>query len=464
MRAKELLTLFDLKKQMKGRIIMITKIKVIVAVVCVAALIMTGTLALEQIIQYTNEFTGEYDDKGPGPDIVLHDDFNPKINQKDVYVENRGEVTMFIRVKLEEAMKIGGNDAENQKNKEWKPGASDWRTHDYTISAIDCDNTNAEGQKFHDYFKWTMGGQKNYIPYTGTDTVAHNLDVSQSTATTPNAQIISVDDYLAMSPAEQKDFVGWILDPDDGYAYWSQPLTPGDVTGLLLNGVESLSTTLKKNYYYGIKVSVEAVDVDDTAMWIAGDPPKDGGNQLTQASDNGQEVVKIILGNSGGNGGGGNGNGGGGNGGTIPVIPPSPTPPAPPSAGYMSRANEDGIFAVLDGWALDTSAVGELDKPGEFRLEDILAGTDYTGLKVTPEDVKYKEKFEIGIGNQSGKPAIIYSFIPSYDDARAVLINTGEILRIPITTKLLLEQGEKSVEITVTMTYDRASFSWPKNP
>ena len=294
---------------------MTRNLKSTLAVVCVIAILAAGTFAWEQIISHTNEFIGEKDG------TTLHDDFDPNTGKKDVYVENTGSSTIFVRLKLNEAMDLTNN--------KWRPGAGDWTTHIYGASAENCGQGNAAGKLFHDYFKWTMGGWKYYKPSDGSkglvqDTKVYTeADYNAGTAgKTSDAQIIKIGQYLEMAPEAQKAFVGWIYDAD-GYAYWSQPLDKGEVTGLLLSKVTPGANLKGTEYYYAIDVTVEAVDINDLPMWTQGAEPVNGGNKHPQATENGKEVINVIAGISNGSG--------TDLGGTEPPVEPPVDPPVTPS-------------------------------------------------------------------------------------------------------------------------------------
>ena len=93
----------------------------------------------------------------------------------------------------------------------------------------------------------------------------------------------------------QASFIGWIYDTD-GYAYWSQPLGKGDVTGLLLDNVNISNSLTDTEYYYAIDVTVEAVDIKDIPMWTQGVVSVDGsGTKYTEATVDGKKVIDIIT-------------------------------------------------------------------------------------------------------------------------------------------------------------------------
>jgi uncharacterized protein YjdB len=263
------------------------KFKMVMAVIVAIAILATGTFAWQKIIEETNEFTGNK------KEITVHDDFDPDKNQKDVYVENRGNNTLYVRIKLDETM--------NLTSDTWRPGPYDWVTHTYGASATDCGHANIHDHElFHKFFKWTMGGWKFYMPGSGSGNVMHDTKHYNGTElgvqATPNAKIITSAEFLAMTEAEQHAFIGWIY-ATDGYAYWSQPLKQGEVTGLLLHGVESLPILLDYDYYYAINVIVEVVDRRDIPMWTQGvESVDESGTKHPEASPDGKEVILIIIG------------------------------------------------------------------------------------------------------------------------------------------------------------------------
>jgi hypothetical protein len=207
---------------------------------------------------------------------------------------------MFVRIKLNELMSLTTN----------KPGeiTDAWKAHIYGDNAEDCGHANGAGDLFHDYFKWAMGGQKWYMPSNGEqlaqDTGIYGPgDAVNGAKQTPSAEVITIAAYLAKTSEAQAAFIGWIYDTD-GYAYWSQPLGKGDVTGLLLNKVNTADSLKEKNidYYYAIDVITEAVDAEDVPMWTVGTPGTLGqpsidgsGTKHTVATNDGKTVIGRIL-------------------------------------------------------------------------------------------------------------------------------------------------------------------------
>lgn len=247
------------------------KVAGIVGVLAIVALLLTGTFAWTASMNQINEFVGTPADK----DMGLHDDYDPETGEKAVYIENAGKGTMFVRIRLDEFMDLT----------QYTPPASiDWTTHIPDTAVNDCGLSNDLLEKFHDYFTWVMGGQKYYLPGNpGTitqDTKDYTPGSDDYNALTPEEQalvkqtpvgeVITMALYMTYTDEQKAAYVGWIYDTD-GYAYWSQPLFAGNVTGLLLNSViTDASVKEQMDYYYAINVIAEAVDYQDLDMWLSG--------------------------------------------------------------------------------------------------------------------------------------------------------------------------------------------------
>ncbi|MCL2774763.1 MAG: hypothetical protein FWD71_15665 [Oscillospiraceae bacterium] len=244
-----------------------------------AVLLTTGTFALNQISGQGGEFIGQ------SAGVILHDDCNPDTGVKDVYVENVNPSEMFVRVKLEEAMNLDSNT--------WRPDATDWTVHTYGTSDADCGHSDKNGEQFHEYFTWEMGGQKYYMPSDGSKPVVQNSTLFNGTEPgiklTPDAQIVSIDAYLSMDSSQKAIFTGWIYG-SDGYEYWSQPLKQSEATGLLLHKVTTSESLTGTNYYYAINVKVEAADINGVRMWTQDPAALNGGIADSAEAKGGTEV------------------------------------------------------------------------------------------------------------------------------------------------------------------------------
>ena len=228
---------------------------------------------------------------GEGPGGTLHDDFCSGGENKDVYVENWGEYPLFVRVKLAEYMETGEgagikNDPDHnhavsidKDTGKLIDDISTWTPHASTMN--DTDPSSPSGDLFHQYWKWTMGGQKYYFPASedlrGKD-VGENgkayVDTSNPEILYPldknfdgvyakqtlNAEVITMENWISLG---QPMGNYWVID-SDGYAYWAAPLLPGEATGLLLDKVELIKNP-SDDYYYGLSVSAQMATKDGLA-------------------------------------------------------------------------------------------------------------------------------------------------------------------------------------------------------
>lgn len=302
---------------------MITKKKKIAAAVTAGSLaaivLLSGTYAWQSISQQAkNEVSGT----AMNPGGRLHDDFDGR--NKDVYVENfmteeEGGVPIFARIRLDEYMEFGTDAGKNTESADrdatpFVDGAkindtSTWTTHIPTADDLAaCEN--GSPVTFHEYWKWTMGGETVYMPtfnknkdslkadingtYQGVDSVPYadyvkysegdnktgsavydddvnNIEdenVTQATEThtaqkTQNATVISMDKWIA----DGRD-VGnfWVYDTD-GWAYWANAIQPGEATGLLLDRID-LKSDPTEDWYYSINVVAQFATAED---WGEGD-------------------------------------------------------------------------------------------------------------------------------------------------------------------------------------------------
>ena len=414
------------------------KIKLFAALMTAMALFATGTFAWQKVIEKNNEFIGS------NKDVTVHDDFDPDTGLKDVYVENRGNTTVYVRVKLDETMNLGSYT--------WRPGSGDWVTHTHGATPENCEHTNLKDHKyFHDYFKWTMGGWKYYMPGSGSQSVAQDKNKYDGTEPgvqkTPDAKIVTSAQFLAMTEAEQKAFVGWIY-ATDGYAYWSQPLEKGEATGLLLHGVEALATLKDLDYYYAINVSVEVVDQKDVPMWTQGAKAADGSGATQQeASPDGKDVIHIITGSAKDEGSN-----------ELPV-----NKPADGFLSDMTLGNIDGngFFAKHDYDDPDNTDpnFNKIYHIGSIRLSDVITDGNYNGVTAAAVDDKYKPYITID-DNQHGERSILYSYLPTKEEYEYRYFTLGDKdAAMPVEVKLTRDDG-KTATITIQMTYRGCMFSW----
>jgi len=234
------------------------------AAVLIVALLLGGAFAWTDFSQaFKNLFHGT-----ATPDVLLHDDFAPGKN-KDVYVENTGDVPLVVRVQFAEFLQVGndlkiGTDAKD---------SSTWRIRTWAGTTIAADGTVAANDNLHN---WLMsGGQKWYLPgtseigdveYTGAVT-GGNGNTTKETLT--SAPVILLSEYQkdqttqAKYDADNPDGF-WILDDSasgNGWCYWSKLLPAGEATNLLLDNVTvDPANKPDDNYAYNIDVRLQAAN------------------------------------------------------------------------------------------------------------------------------------------------------------------------------------------------------------
>lgn len=194
-------------------------------------------------------------------------DGNPIFNH-DVYVENIGDTPLIVRVRFDEEFQINdtvvvGHSAVDKTL---------WDTLEFpaaTTIAADGLVQNHRGQTdpILPYYQWYMTGDwKHYKPgdiIQDDKIYIHNQRFNEYTIalhTLETAKIITMATYT-QNPVlyTGPDVVGrWVLDKD-GWAYWSQALTAGTATNLLLDSVKGLGK-IGEATYYNINAVLQATD------------------------------------------------------------------------------------------------------------------------------------------------------------------------------------------------------------
>ena len=293
------------------------KITSFTAVLVVLALLMTGTFAWINFFQTaTNEWEG-----GKPPGGTTHDDFcAPK---KEVYIENWGGVPLVVRIRLDEYMEIGegaalkgtfnnsvwsglhnpGNKSTSLLNGAHINDKKTWKPHIPVVGDPTVCKPSNPG--FHDYWKWSMGGQKYYqkAPVTAREGLAYvHQDTNTYNGTGPNigqtlnATVVTMAQWHTLGKP-----IGnyWVIDTD-GWAYWANMLAPDTATGLLLNKVELIKDP-ENSYYYAINVIAQMA-----TKYKSGDPANgtygnyedfySGLDSDRTATNDGKELLDIITG------------------------------------------------------------------------------------------------------------------------------------------------------------------------
>ena len=288
------------------------QVSAVVAAVLVMVIALTGTYAWRSISQTAlNEAAS-----GGNPGGRLHDDFNG--SNKDIYVENFGDIPIFARIQLREYMETGKDAGINKDdpNRDAIPVLAGTDIND--ISTWTVHTSGDPHASFHsEYWKWALGGEtvfmptfnKNkdslaadingtfagpdgdpttdndrygdYVNYTlgeqKTGSAVYDADADEedegeaavegvdietreethAAKATQNATVLSMAEWKAQGAPRGKY---WVYDTD-GWAYWAEAIQPGEATGMLLDGIE-----LQKNltdWYYAIKVTAQFATADD---------------------------------------------------------------------------------------------------------------------------------------------------------------------------------------------------------
>ncbi len=312
--------------------------KAVAAVIAAAAILLAGTFAWTSISQIAlNESAGIVNVGGR-----LHDDFNGE--NKDVYVENftdplNGGQPIYARIRLDEYMEVGpeAGDADNAgRRAEPVIAGTDindvdtWIPHKPTTECEVCETSGT--CVIHDHWVWEMGGETVFMPTFNKDKDSLKAEINGTYEGTTKGDTVYYDDYVTYKEGEtisgdasydddtnttddgivrtqeeehvakktQKGTVitmnQWIADgkqpgnywvyDTDGWAYWANPIMPGEATGLFLSNID-----MKKNpgekCYYGINVVGQFATVSDWEYFKdGGEPSTNALEVLTVASDN----------------------------------------------------------------------------------------------------------------------------------------------------------------------------------
>ena len=244
------------------------------------------------------------------PDVLLHDDFADEWidgkREKDVYVENTGDVDTIVRIRFSEFLQIGNDKVVGTNSKDVKT----WDIHKFDTATTGLPGHDAS--EAHKYFSWNMDGdQKVYLTDTSemgyfeykksdyTFTVPHPITstVMYSTQKGPNGQpygetlptapVVSMAYYSvpANKTAIDAGTGCWIVDTD-GWCYWSKQLKPGEATNMLLSSIQMIKNP-NDNYAYNIYVDLQACNATEIGDMI-------GKGMTTEALEN---LVKELSGN-----------------------------------------------------------------------------------------------------------------------------------------------------------------------
>jgi len=223
------------------------------------------------------------------PDVLLHDDFADEWigneRQKDVYVENTGDIDTIVRIRFSEFLQIGNDKVVGTNSKDPKT----WGIHTFNPGLPGHD-----ASKAHEYFSWKMDGEdkvyltdtseRGYFEYDETDYTFTPASAPKApgvvysdekgpngqpySKTLPAADVVSMAYYAANKGTVETNAPNgcWIVDTD-GWCYWSKTLKPGEATNMLLSSIEMIKNP-NDNYAYNIYVDLQACNATEIGDMI----------------------------------------------------------------------------------------------------------------------------------------------------------------------------------------------------
>lgn len=292
-------------------------------------ILMVGTLGWRSISQEAVNETVRMANAGGR----LHDDFDG--TNKDIYAENymaanEGGKPIYVRIRLDEYMETGSDAGKNLTASDRKatPVVAGTNVNDKTtwVTHIPEETTpercTGDSASLHNYWTWTMGGSKIYMPTFNKNSDSLSADVNGTYEGQTAGDAVHYDDYVSYTMGQQvtanaaydadendvdegtssvlgtnhtekeetheavktqnavvmtmkqwkdlgcKTGPYWVYDTD-GWAYWAEALQPGEATGLLLDKVE-LTGDISEDIYYAINVVGQFATADD---WGSKDNP-----------------------------------------------------------------------------------------------------------------------------------------------------------------------------------------------
>ena len=221
-----------------------------VSVVCAGAMLVAGAFAIQGNSNVVNQFFTRAETPpidNPFEPIIV-EDFDPSTGKKEVMVSNTGDTIFYARLSLHEFMLLG-NDVPATKPTNTSHA---YEKHTPELASLVGGTHSGSTADFHDNFKLIFG-----------------------------ADVITQQEFNNMRSNGDPIEGVWIYSSSDGYAYWSDPIQPGDSTELFLEKVDLIDAP--KDYYYALDVRMEYVDKDDLWLW-ATDNARGAGDQVAPAS------------------------------------------------------------------------------------------------------------------------------------------------------------------------------------
>ncbi|WP_251420552.1 hypothetical protein [Lactococcus muris] len=260
-----------------------------------------------------------------------HDYYNRDTENKDVFVENFGDVEIMVRIRLSEFMEIrrgGTTDFEPLV-----PGTTRGDVDSWTImrpAANDLNTRAGASAAFNRYsrltFGWERAGQdapwfmptfnhdnadlmtaaaghaRDWITSPVTDGVTDGAthpgdgtdaywssgdDFDNSGGTWPGETVtndaaqnlqqdrapMTIDQWYAL-PAADKTGNFWVIDSRTGWAYWANTLQSGQATSYLIDAAEMAAAAgnIPGQYYYGIHVDSQLISSDQSEEFLVNLP------------------------------------------------------------------------------------------------------------------------------------------------------------------------------------------------
>ncbi len=282
----------------------------VVAAATAAALVLTGTFAWVMKKDQTelNKFTA----KDPGTyEVELKEDFNPDDPwaNKDVWVENKGDNPVVVRVRLEEFYDLEYRNGTTYNIKEGYSQGSDNGSAIFNVpggSKLD-ENKLADSSTGIDKNVILKFG-KNVVTMDDWGTLNNNLSAAKTAL--KNAQAAS--DEAAIAEAQAKvtaandaiKAVSWVIDTD-GWCYYTKALLYGEKTSYLLDDVDFNEDLFLKshskpyNLDYKINVRLQAISADledfggskNDMQWTNTDYINDQGETVVDTANAGRIIA-----------------------------------------------------------------------------------------------------------------------------------------------------------------------------
>ncbi|QPS71039.1 hypothetical protein [Lactococcus garvieae] len=299
-----------------------------------AALLLAGTFAWTSFSQRAlNDIDGQ---RVPNHGGRIHDQFDRDSGNKDIFAENYGENTLFVRIKLKEYMEVAGQPVDDDSTVD-PDDSNTWTTFipgPATGGTVaNDDRQGARSSLFSDYWDWNLGMERipgttmyfmptfnhdpnnmqtaaagnarDFIvddvthPGDGTeafwqsgDTATSIMPVGAEFGGTNTAAAVLAQDRPPLTAGQWMDLstsgrrVGqtWIIDQASGWAYYAVPLESGEATSYLLDDIAQsadFNDNLTANFpgaeahdwKYSIHVIGEFVSFDDLDQFL--DNPED---------------------------------------------------------------------------------------------------------------------------------------------------------------------------------------------